>query len=48
MCSENLPEWALTCLPCLEDEEDRDKRLVNKKINDQIKREKILHRKQVK
>lgn len=47
MCSENLPEWALTCLPCLEDEEDRDKRLVNKKINDQIKREKILHRKQV-
>lgn len=47
MCSQLVPEWALPCLPCVEDEQDKERRLMNKKINEQIRKEKILHRKQV-
>ena len=42
-----VPEWALPCMPCLEDEEDREKRKINQKIDQQIKKEKVRHRRQV-
>ena len=47
MCSQFVPDWAVPCMPCLEDDQDKEKRIMNKKINDQIRKEKILHRKQV-
>ena len=42
-----VPEWALPCMPCLEDEEAREKRKINQKIDQQIKKEKVRHRRQV-
>jgi len=46
-CYELLPEWAISCLPCVETEQEKEKRKINNKINSQIRMEKIRHRKQV-